>query len=462
MSAQTEREQLFEAYYNEPRRSKRVELLFGFEPTDYQAELLDRERSGGRVEAAVKPGRQVGKTLTGAIIAADAVYQYPGEDILITAPFQETADEMFRETKNYFRQGPLTLKEYGVTKDNEQTWEFSHNGRILSRTLGQLSDESPGQRGKNPVVVIVDEAHYTKDDIYTGTIEPFFITHPEYEYYLFSTPRGKSGYFYEKVEHDDRWYSPHWPTRISPYAQQDFIDRKRAELDSQTFAQEYEGEFVEASDAYLPHGIVNPCIDHDPQRDSHAPRFLGVDPARKGDDRLVIYDIDADGHWHNIWAEEYTEGPQFVGQLTALQTGGAIPTPDIGTGRAPNGGYADIAIEDNAVGGYGADFAEANLGRVVTAVTSSNKSKQAFYQRLKNDLESGNITLPNNRRLIDELTSLQYSYTQTGLLKIAHPPGGHDDYPDALMLANAARTGLVSDFETGLDGTPQERLPPVW
>jgi len=29
---------------------------------------------------------------------------------------------------------------------------------------------------------------------------------------------------------------------------------------------------------------------------------------------------------------------------------------------------------------------------------------------------------------------------------VSHPDGGHDDYPDALMLANAARQNLASEF----------------
>lgn len=445
-------------------RSERVEKVFGFSPTEYQAELLDYGEQTPRAEAAPKAGRQVGKTLSAGIIGADHALTHANTDVLYAAPSQGTANEMFRECKKHFWNSDLTLEQFGVTDDNKETWEFDTGTRILSRTLGNVEQEdNSGNRGMNPTCVIVDEAAYEKDAVYTEEIEEFFITHEEYEYYLFSTPAGKSGYFYEKVEEDGEreaeaakaekwaWYSPYWPTRISPYAQADFIEKKREQFDSQTFAQEFLGEFVESEDAYLPHTIVKPCIDGGYTPEGDPARYLGADPARKGDDRMVVYDLDEHGRTWNIWSEEDTDGPGFVGRLKALQRGGDAGQPDVGTGTLPEDGYELIVVEENGVGGYGADFARADLGSVLCPVTSSNKSKGQMYQRLKNDLEGEALTLPSHRKLIDQTTSLQYKYTQTGLLKLEHPDGKHDDYPDGLMLANAARTGLAREFETDLN-----------
>lgn len=442
-------------------RSERVERIFGIQPTQYQTKLLNYADEKPRAQTAPKKGRQVGATFTAGMLGADHALCHADTDVLYAAPSQGTANEMFRECKKLFWNSDLSLEQFGVVDDNKETWEFANGTRILSKTLGNVEQQNnSGNRGMNPTCVIVDEAAYEKDAVYTEEIEAFFITHEEFEYHLFSTPAGKSGYFYEKVEEDGHrdledardgkwsWYSPYWPSKISPFAQQDFIEQKRAELDSQTFAQEYLGEFVEASDAYLPHSIVKPCIDGDPDRNWNHGRYLGVDPARRGDDRAVFYDIDENGVTWNIWSEESTDGPGFVGRLEALHEGGDPGQPDVGTGQLPQNGYQAIVVEENAVGGFGADFAEAGLGRVIQMVTSSNKSKGEMYQRLKNDLESENITLPSHRRLIDEMTSLQYSYTPTGLLKLEHPTGKHDDFPDALALANAARTGVADRFES--------------
>lgn len=439
-------------------RSERVEYLFNFEPTDYQAELLDYHEQQDKTQAAPKKGRQVGASLVGSALAADYALWNPGEDVLIAAPMQDPADELFDKFTQHFKNSDFSLSQLGVVEDNKTQWKFSHGTRVLARTLGQ---GKLSQRSKSPSFVIVDEAAYANDYHLSEVIEPFFITHPEYEFYLFSTPLGKSGYFYDAVEgqNSEAWFSPHWPTELSPFADEDFLERKRKEKDSQSFAQEYLGEFVASEDAYLPHEIVEPCITPDPGRRAQRARYLGVDPARKGNDRAVFYDLDEAGVTWNIWSEESTTGPGFVGRLQALQNGNAHDTPDAGCGRLPRDGYDAIVVEENAVGGFGADFAEAGLGRVVQMVTTSNKSKQEMYQRLKSDLEGGELALPSHRRLIQQMTNLRYSYTPTGLLKLSHPPGGHDDYPDALSLANAARTGVAERYATNRDDANQSGDP---
>lgn len=436
-------------------RSARVEGWFGFCPTEYQAALLDHHHEHPKTQAAPKSGRQVGKTLTAAIIGADHALMNPGTDVLFAAPSQGTANEMFRECKQHFKNSPFSLSRFGVETPNKRTWEFTTGTRILARTLGNVDQENnSGNRGMNPTCVIVDEAAYEKDAVYVEEIEEFFITHPEYEYYLFSTPAGKSGYFYDAVEgqNADDWFSPHWPTRISPYAQEDYIEKKRGQLDSQTFAQEFLGEFAESEDAYLPHSVVKPCIQPGAieSADPNARRWLAVDPARSGDDRAVFLDLGEHGAVRNIWSEETTTGPEFVGRLKALQRGGDVPAPDVGGGETPADGYEELVVEENAVGGFGADLVEAGLGRVVRKITTSTKTKQAMYQRLKKDLEDGALSLPNYRRLISQLTALQYKYTSNGYLKVSHRQGGHDDFPDALALGNYARMNSRNPEDGGV------------
>lgn len=435
-------------------RSERVEILFNFEPTDYQAELLDYLEAEDAGRAAPQKGRQVGATMTAGVIGADHAlwsHQLVGEptDVLFAAPAQETADEMFEEFKQCFRNGPLTLSQYGVINDNEQTWKFSTGTRALARTLGNVGqDDQPGNRGKNPTCVIIDEAAYEKDKVFVEEIEQFFITHPVFEYVLFSTPAGKSGYFYEKVEHDDDWFAPYWPTRISPYAQESYIEEQRQKLDSSTFAQEYEGEFADDGGSAIPHETLIPNIRPDVERNHSEARYLGIDPARHGKDEMVVFDIDATGVYWNVWVFETMDGPRFVELLEILHTKKVdlefwdrIPRPECGSGQTPSRGYQSILIEENGVGGFAADFAEAGLGSVVKVINSSNETKQEIYQRLIADLEGEQLALPNHDKLIRQVTKLERTFTPTGKAKYAAPTGRHDDWPDGLAFANAARHG---------------------
>lgn len=404
--------------------------------------------------------------MVAGVIAADHALWAPqlvGEatDVLITAPSQETADEMFNECKKRFREGPLSLEQYGVTKDNEQTWEFSSGVRILSRTLGNVEQEnSAGNRGKNPTCVVVDEAAFERDAVYEEEVEQFFITHETFEYCLFSTPAGRSGYFYQKVEFDDDFYSPHWPTEISPYAQEDYIQEQKEKLDSETFRQEFLGEFLEDGGSAIPHGTLVPNIDPDRAYDTSLPRFIGLDPARGGKDEMVAVDMDASGCVWNIWAFDEIDGPRFVEFLEIvhqhkppdeLEYWAGEPEPEVGDGDTPIDGYEDILIEENGVGGFAADFAEADLGSVIKVVNSTNKKKQSVYQRLVQDLEAEELALPNEKTLTRQATKLEKSFTPTGKAKYEAPPGKHDDWVDALAFSNWVRHGRGEslDVDTG-------------
>lgn len=449
-------------------RSERVQIAFGWRPTDYQAKVLDYGEAVARAQAAPQKGRQVGATELAGKIGADYALMNGRTDILYAAPGQDTADEMFSEFKDSFKHGLLSLDEFGITKDNEQTWEFDHGLRAMSRTLGAVGQEkNSGNRGMNPTCVIVDEAHYEQDRVYTEEIEEFFITHPEYEYYLFSTPAGESGYFYEKVndglrdfqdavEAEWSWYAPYWPTKISPFAQVDYIEKKREEFDSSTFAQEFKGEFAADGDSAIPHSTLVPNLNPEPDRDHVATRYLGVDPARGGDDEMVVFDIDKRGVWWNAWGYESISGPQLVELLDVLHTGKdeiehlpEYPTPEVGSGSTPDAGYEAILIEENGIGGFAADFAEAGLGDVIKVVKTTNETKQNVYQRFINDLEGSGLALPNLDRFVRQTTKLKKTFTPTGKAKYEHPSGGHDDWPDAAAFANWARHGNGESLSIG-------------
>lgn len=454
-------------------RSQRVQIAFDFRPTDYQAELLNYAGMVDRVQAAPQKGRQTGATTIAGVIGADHSLRNANVDILFTAPGQDTADEMFAEFKDAFKDGPFTLEQYGVTKDNERVWEFDTGTRALSRTLGNVNQENnSGNRGFSPTCVIADEAAYTYDAVFEDELEPFFITHPQYEYYLFSTPAGESGYYYERVEHDGKrdptkaaeedfgWYTPYWPTKISPFAQQDFIEKQRQKKDDSTFNREYLGKFEPDGDAAIPHDVLVPNIRPDADPESSDVRYLGIDPARKGDDEMVVFDMDTSGCWHNIWAFESITGPQFVEFLEIvhqhkseddLEYWPDIPATEAGAGITPDGGYQTILIEENGLGGFAADFAEAGLGDVIKVVNSSNETKQDIYQRLIKDLEAAELALPNHDKLVRQMTKLEKSFTPTGKAKYEHPPGGHDDYPDSLGFVNWARHGNGEQLDNGPD-----------
>lgn len=115
--------------------------------------------------------------------------------------------------------------------------------------------------------------------------------------------------------------------------------------------------------------------------------------------------------------------------------------------------FSGILIDENAVGGGVVDFSNEapGVGRKTIPVTFSTKTKQTMYRGLKNAFESGAVQIPDHRRLVHELTSLEFDFTQHGKLKVSHPPGGHDDFPDSLALSHfgVMKAGPSQSSNTG-------------
>ena len=402
-------------------RSERVAKLLNWEAFPYQAELLDYANDRDIVKAAVKPGRQVGKTVTGGAIAAERFLS--GHDVMILGPFEDTVSEMMEAAREHLERCEQKFSEAGYTLGteyrNKTDWKSVEDGRLRARTVGTDGTQI---RGKNPDVVLIDEDAYIKDSIHREVIEPFFSTHDSYEYYLFSTPAGKSGYFYEKVEQDESFYSPHWPSEISPLIDSEFLEEKERELDSQTFAQEYLGEFVDEGQTLFSHEEIRAITAESELEDT---RFLGVDIAREGTDRTVYTEIDASGNVAVVASEDTSTMDGVLGRIRSLHD---------------ERNYERIVVEENSIGGGVVDFG-GDLGNTLSPFKSTTKSKHQLYKSLQKAIESEEITVPQHRKLVDELTSLEFEFTQHGYMKVHHPEGGHDDFADSLAFAHWAMSG---------------------
>jgi len=411
-------------------RAERIAVLFDVDPFDYQRDLIEHVDTTETPKVAIQPGRQVGKTLIGAALAADAVATTPDEDVLIAAPFQETADEMMREATQLLETAAERLDAMGLTlgveTKNKREWEFAHGGRLLSRTLGV---DGVGQRGKNPRFVIVDEAAFAPDAVFEDVIEPFFTTHDTFTFVLTSTPAGDAGYFFEKCRLDGDWYSPRWPTAISPLVDPEWLAERRRKTDARTWRQEYLGEFIGSSNRFFSPELIDDVTGDATftERDLVA---AGADIARAGDDRTAIIGIDSSGAAKVLTSDA---------ELTLTEAAGELA--QVYERHAP----ATIQVDETGLGAGVVEMLEEEVGRsVVEGTKFTIDTKQSLYNGLKSALERGDVALVQHPRLSRELKKLTYSLTSSGKTKISHPADGHDDHPDALALAVDAFSGGAS------------------
>lgn len=420
------------------KRSERVSRLFGFDAFDYQADILDDPNP----DVVVTCGRQVGKTETGGAAAADAFVTSDGWDVMIAAKWQETADELLRRAKKHLANAGFGEDHPEIVTWNKTEVESVTGGRLYSKTL-KVADGEAGdnQRGKLPRVVIIDESALIEEDVISQVIRPMFLTHgDDHELYMLSTPRGKQGFHFEKHKNDPEWSAHHVPSSESPLIDDDYLEAEKKNVDEITWQQEYLGEFIDLGEVYIGRASYDRCTLAGGTPHLSGTQFLGVDVARKGKDRTVYVGMDADGNVRVLDAESLSDVRGIVDRVGTLHTQHAFDA---------------VGIDENAVGGGVVDFAVYDVDRAMNPIAFTTKNKSRMYRKLKGDLESGDLTLPDPgadehaERLRDETVNLQYDYTANGHLKVHHAPGAHDDYADALAIANWVR----DNAEQGNSGT---------
>ena len=394
--------------------------VLGVDVFEYQQDFLD---SSSPRKAAIC-ARQVGKTEMSAIEALHTATTNQGVTVLIVAPTQRQSSELFKRVRDHVSTGEIPPRD--VERETQTQIEFVNGSRIICLPAGT---DGANIRGYTADEVLVDEAAFVPDEVFTSVILPMLAT-TDGTLALASTPFGKSGFLYEEafLGRGGEWDVVRVESAESPLVDGDFVEEQRDTLTADEFRQEILGEFVESSEKYLPRDVVMPCVRDDDPNERAAlnaeTTYLGVDVARAGEDRTVYVVMDEAGDVVRVENEDKSNITGVVGRIKSLDA---------------DYDFRQIRIDENAVGGGVVDFAEHDLGGKVQPTPFTNESKQEMYQSLKKSLEDGEVSLPDHGRLVHELTALEYDYTPTGKLKVSHPTGGHDDHADALALTNLGR-----------------------
>lgn len=388
-----------------------VEEVIGIEPFDYQKDVLDCKRD----RIAFVSGRQVGKSRTASWIGLHHALTHEGETVLITAPTQNQASELFRQVKAEMRESHIPDDLWGTDRETRRDVEFENGSRILCRPAND------NLRGLTTSLIIADEAAKIDDDIYYQVLLPMLAT-TEGKFVLTSTPFGTKGFLYDAF-HDDLdadYFRKQVPTYSNPEVPESFIAQQQETLSSLDFKQEILGKFVEASDSFFQVATIEQCVEKSNQRSSDR-CYLGVDLARHGEDDSVYIAMDGDGNVFICESDSDTSMTHSIGRIKDMND---------------TFQFAKIAVDETSLGGGVVDILKADLERgSVMPVTFSAKKKRSLYNTLKTKMESTEIALPDHPKLKKQLMDLEYEFTASGNMKIHAPEHGHDDFCDALALA---------------------------
>ena len=167
---------------------------------------------------------------------------------------------------------------------------FKHNGATL-KILG--GDNPDALRGARLDGVVLDEVAQIKPEVWTDIVQPMLSDRKGWALFI-GTPSGVnlfSELFYRAAELEG-WSASRWTVYDTNALDELEVERLRRDMSEASFAREYLCDFTAAGSDQLVSLLDAETAARREYPDSEildAPKVLGVDPARFGDDRSVIF-----------------------------------------------------------------------------------------------------------------------------------------------------------------------------
>ena len=222
----------------------------GLDPDEWQESLLRSEAPRVLLNVA----RQAGKSTIAGLIGLHRALYHPGSLILILAPAERQAKELFSKVAAAYQ----TLG-HVVPAD-------SYRKLGVELTNGSRIEALPGTektvRGFSGVdLLIVDEAARVADELYYS-VRPMLAVSGG-RLLMLSTPFGKRGVFYSEWMEGAGWERYTVRAEECPRIPASFLAEEREALGEWWYAQEYECRFMEAVDSVFTSKLIHSALSEE-------------------------------------------------------------------------------------------------------------------------------------------------------------------------------------------------------
>jgi hypothetical protein len=184
------------------------------------------------------------------------------------------------------------LRQHGAVEINESelSVKFIANGAVV-RIFG--ADNPDAMRGVRLDGVVVDEVAQIKKEVWDDILQPALSDRKGWALFI-GTPKGINLFseLYFKAANEPDWFSSKYTVYDTHSIDPEEVVRLKRDMSETSFAREYLCDFTAAGDDQL---ISLSDVENASNRTileadiAYAPKILGIDPARFGDDRSVIF-----------------------------------------------------------------------------------------------------------------------------------------------------------------------------
>lgn len=415
MSSDNPLRKFVETYRDDPVAF--VREVLGAEPLSYQAEFLQAIASGER-RISIRSGHGTGKSTSASwAMLWFTVLRFPNK-VVVTAPTSgQLFDALFAELKRWINELPDQLKMLLTVKsDRVELTAAPSEAFISARTSRAETPEALAGVHSDHVMLVVDEASGVPEQVFEAAAGS--MSGHSAVTIMLSNPTRSSGTFFEsQTRLSDSWWTRRWSCVDSPLVSDEFVEemRQRYGEDSNAFRIRVLGEFPMADDdTVIPYHLADAARHRDIERSPDEKPVWALDVARFGSDSTVllkragsvVYEI-------MVW-----NGVDLMGTVGRVKAEfDALPTSkrptvilvdSIGLGA----GVVDRLRE------LGAPVRGVNVAEAPSAKGTYTNLRSELWFRVKGWLEDRGCKLPDNDRLIAELTSVRYRYMSSGKMAV--------------------------------------------
>ena len=425
--------------------------MLGWTPWSKQVEIAEAVRDAvyglGPKRVVVRSGNGAGKTAIAARVLLWALRCFPQSIVITTAPTTRQVNELlWREARSAYHASLYPLG--GHFYEGRPKWELGARRFALGMSPENTRPERFQGFHADLILFIVDEAsgvppaHWEaiKGSLLAGNSIVLAVGNPTRLHGEFFDAFHGSAHLWRTL-HISAFDTPNvrgeGGPRIPGLVTPEGVAEATADWgeDSPLYQVRILGQFPTASSSQLiwlewvEQALETPRVP--------GPRALGVDVARSGEDETALA----------LLAGNYLERLEtWVGQDT-MRTAGAVK------GYAERDPGLSIAVDDGGVGGgvvdrlrelgvpvHAVKFGAAPDGR--SSVHFKNKLSEMYWV-LKEQLQAGRLALPDDRRLIAQLTQLEWEVESDRAIRVykrgREKTASSPDRADALALAVEAQ-----------------------
>lgn len=405
-----------------------VREVLGAEPDPWQEDVMREYGRGGR-RISIRACHGPGKTAVAAwIVLHQLLTRFPQKSVATAPSVGQLEDALVAEVEKWFKRLPEPLRMlFSVKKNRIELRAAPEESFFTARTARQENPEALQGVHSDHVLLVADEASGVPEQIFeaaAGSMSGHNATT-----LLLSNPVRPSGFFFDTHHKlSDMWFTVQVSAEDSPRVTDDFVYdiARRYGEDSDAYRIRVLGEFPASGlNTIVPYDLAASAQQRDIVVPETAVPVWGCDIARFGDDDNVLLKRNP---------LEVEPDIQVWRGVDLMKTAGRIKLEYDET--APSKRPQEILIDSIGLGAGVADRLR-ELGLPVRDINVSETSAMRDkYRNLRTELwfsarewlNSKNRRLPTcdatggcatdcpHERLVQELVSLQYTYTSTGKL----------------------------------------------